>query len=70
MSVKCLDDCQNILQEITAAIDKTNPAMTTGIWKGVKTLVWPFKKKDTQSRIDRLQRYKQTFQLALVALNL
>lgn len=70
MVVKCLDDCRSIIEEVSEALKKCNPKTALGMQKGVRALVWPFKKKNTQSRIDRLERHKQTFQLALLALNM
>jgi hypothetical protein len=67
---KCLDDCQQILKELTEELQKSNPSMTRGLKKAAKTLVWPFKKGDIENRVVRLGRYKQDFQLALAALNM
>jgi hypothetical protein len=67
---RCLGDCQQILKELTEELRKSNPSMAHGLKKAAKTLVWPFKKSDIESRVLRLGRHKQDFQLALATLNM
>ena len=70
MASKCLDDCQQLLKELTEAVQKANPSVAHGLKKAAKTLTWPFKKGDVDNLLFRLGRYKQDFQLALAALNM
>jgi hypothetical protein len=60
-----LEQCRRTLQEIHDVLDKAKMDSNRRLGRTLKRLAWPLKQKDTVALIERLERQKATFAIAL-----
>jgi hypothetical protein len=59
------DECKAKLEELYAFLVKQQDASGSRLRKFGRALKWPLKEKDTRDWIARMERYKNTFSLAM-----